>query len=250
MQARNTGNIFTPAFADPGPPSGSFPVWGILDPPLNQVYGELVSSCYSIDTGCRGSPVFFTQSLPFNWSIQDTRFKEAYNTRNPSENICILCMKMHLNILNYRPQTKFAKVMFSQASVCPQGGVCPIACWDTPPWTRGRHPPGADTPPRCRPPQIRPPGPEVDTPLEQTPPPRSRPPRAGTPLGADTPPPLGAVYAGRYGQQAGGTHPTGMHTCIIFETIANNLIILRKKECEFVSMNSLIVCAGYVVGCL
>ena len=24
---------------------------------------------------------------------------------------------------------------------------------------------------------------------------------------------LGAVHAGRYGQQAGGTHPTGMHTC-------------------------------------
>ena len=23
-----------------------------------------------------------------------------------------------------------------------------------------------------------------------------------------------AVHAGRYGQQAGGTHPTGMHTCL------------------------------------
>ena len=32
-----------------------------------------------------------------------------------------------------------------------------------------------------------------------------------SPPGADTPP--GAVHAGRYGQQAGGTHPTGMHTC-------------------------------------
>ena len=32
------------------------------------------------------------------------------------------------------------------------------------------------------------------------------------PLGADNPSP-GAVHAGRYGQQAGGTHPTGMHTC-------------------------------------
>ena len=28
--------------------------------------------------------------------------------------------------------------------------------------------------------------------------------------------PLGAVYAGRYGQQAGGTHPTGMHSCYVF----------------------------------
>ena len=31
----------------------------------------------------------------------------------------------------------------------------------------------------------------------------------------------GAVHAGRYGQQAGGTHPTGMHTCMnnIFLTV-------------------------------
>ena len=26
---------------------------------------------------------------------------------------------------------------------------------------------------------------------------------------------LGAVHAGRYGQKAGGTHPTGMHTCLV-----------------------------------
>ena len=40
-----------------------------------------------------------------------------------------------------------------------------------------------------------------------------------TPPAADTPqeqaPPLpSAMHAGRYGQQAGGTHPTGMHTCL------------------------------------
>ena len=29
-------------------------------------------------------------------------------------------------------------------------------------------------------------------------------------------PPSGAVHAGRYGQQAGGTHPTGMHTCSFY----------------------------------
>ena len=37
------------------------------------------------------------------------------------------------------------------------------------------------------------------------------------PLGRYTPwagtPPLGAVHAGRYGQQVGGTHPTGIHSC-------------------------------------
>ena len=35
--------------------------------------------------------------------------------------------------------------------------------------------------------------------------------RTPAPREADNPP--CAVHAGRYGQQAGGTHPTGMHTC-------------------------------------
>ena len=29
-------------------------------------------------------------------------------------------------------------------------------------------------------------------------------------------PPPGTVPAGRYGQQAGGTHPTGMHSCVCY----------------------------------
>ena len=45
----------------------------------------------------------------------------------------------------YRPQTNFAKVMFSQVSVCPQEGVCIPACngADTPQQVHtpmGRHP--------------------------------------------------------------------------------------------------------------
>ena len=44
-------------------------------------------------------------------------------------------------------------------------------------------------------------------PLEQTPP-RSSPP------GADTRPPT--EHAGRYGQRAGGTRPTGMQSCLIY----------------------------------
>ena len=41
-------------------------------------------------------------------------------------------------------------------------------------------------------------------------------PGADTPLWVDPgvpPRPPGAVHAGRYGQEAGGRHPTGMHTC-------------------------------------
>ena len=74
-------------------------------------------------------------------------------------------------------------------SVCPQGGVCPIACWDTdPPRTRGRHP----SPPGQTSPRQTPPG--------QTPP-LSRHPLVQCMLG--------------YGQRAGGTHPTGMHSFYI-----------------------------------
>ena len=67
-----------------------------------------------------------------------------------------------------RPQTKFAKVMFSQVSVCPQGGVCPIACWDTHTprdqrqTTSGQTPHG-QTPPQADIPLAR--HPQVDTPL-------------------------------------------------------------------------------------
>ena len=56
--------------------------------------------------------------------------------------------------------------------------------------------------------------PPADTP--QSRPHLDRPPEADN-LPEQTPPgsrhPQGAVHAGRYGQQAGGTHPTGMHTC-------------------------------------
>ena len=39
------------------------------------------------------------------------------------------------------------------------------------------------------------------------------PPPEQTPPGPGTPPP-GAEHAGRYGQRAGGTHPTGMQSCL------------------------------------
>ena len=81
---------------------------------------------------------------------------------------------------SYCPQTRFAKVMFSQVCICPlgEGGVCPIACRviHTPPG------PEADTPrARSTPPRQTPPGPEA--PPRQTPLPLGR-----HPLWADTPP--------------------------------------------------------------
>ena len=73
--------------------------------------------------------------------------------------------------------TKLAKVIFSQASVCPQEGrgVCLSACWDIPP--RADTPPGADIPPD-------------QTPLEQThPPEQTIPPPGSRPPWEQTPPP-------------------------------------------------------------
>ena len=84
----------------------------------------------------------------------------------------------------YRPQRSWAKVIFSQACVCPQGGrgVCLSACWDIPP---GSRPPlGADPPcppPRPDPPGTRPPQ-EQTTPREQTPPRADTPPEQTPPL--------------------------------------------------------------------
>ena len=79
----------------------------------------------------------------------------------------------------YRPQRSWGKVMFF-TRVCKSvhGGVCPIACWDRPPSPQQQTPPQKKTPPESRPPST--------------------------------------VHAGRYGQQAGGTHPTGMQSCLFY----------------------------------
>ena len=61
-------------------------------------------------------------------------------------------------------------------------------------------------------PEQVPPGqvhPQAGTPPGQVPPGECTPPGRYTP----TRYPPGAVHAGRYGQQAGGTHPTEMHSC-------------------------------------
>ena len=85
----------------------------------------------------------------------------------------------------YRPQRSWGKVMFLHVSVIlfTGGGGLPQCMLGYRPDPLGtRHP-------------------QDQTPQDQT------------PLGPDPPPHPGAVHAGRYGQQAGGTHPIGMHTC-------------------------------------
>ena len=97
----------------------------------------------------------------------------------------------------YRPQRSWAKVMFLQACVCPQGGrgVCLSACWDTPrPDTLQPGTPLDQAPPQTRHkpiPRTRhhpPPGPGTPSPRTSAPPGQGTPPGPGPP-GADTPPP-------------------------------------------------------------
>ena len=54
---------------------------------------------------------------------------------------------------HYR-QRSWAKVIFLQGSVCPQGGICLSACWDAAhPLPDQAPPPGPGTPPGSRPPR-------------------------------------------------------------------------------------------------
>ena len=93
--------------------------------------------------------------------------------------------------------------------------------WAGTPWQV--HPPGMYTPPR----QVHPPDrypllgryPQAGTPTGAgTPPGQVHTPWAGMPPGRNTPwtgTPHTTVHLG-YGQQSGGTHPTGMHSCFDF----------------------------------
>ena len=135
-------------------------------------------------------------------------------------------------IFVFTGRNEVAKVMFLQASVCPQGlgvsasvhaGIPHPPGADTP-WSG--HPLGADTPlpgsrhtPRSRhPPEQTPPGAD---PLGQTPP-EQTPTRADTPAGADTPARADTPPASRHpspprdtATAADGTHSPGMHSCFI-----------------------------------
>ena len=92
------------------------------------------------------------------------------------------------------------------------------------------HPssPGPGTSPRDQAPPL-PPG--TQTPWEQTPR-EQTPPWSRHLPGADTP--HSAMHAGRYGQQAGGTHPTGMQSCFY-------LLFVFKFKCQVIHYVLLIV---------
>ena len=112
---------------------------------------------------------------------------------------------------------KFAKVMFLQLSVSHSvhRGVSASVHAGIHTHPGSRHPSGADTPWSRHP--------RADTPWEQTPP--GADPPEQTPPGSRHSLPTCTVHAERYGQQVGGTHPTGMHTCF-----RNILEIINLKK--------------------
>ena len=89
----------------------------------------------------------------------------------------------------------------------------------TPPWDQV-HPPDQVPPDQVHPlDQVHPPGPGTPPGTRYNPSQtRYTPPGPGTPPQPGTPPPS-AEHAGRYGQCAGGTHPTGMQSCLCFALI-------------------------------
>ena len=101
-----------------------------------------------------------------------------------------VCCRLFSEAIFLPPASEvWGKVIFYTClSFCSQGGLpqCMLGCCHPP----EPPPPGADNPPS---PRSRHTPPRAD-PQEQTPPP-------------------GAEHAGRYGQRAGGTHPTGMQSC-------------------------------------
>ena len=130
----------------------------------------------------------------------------------------------------YRPQTKFAKVMFSQVSVCPLV-----------PGVYGRHPRGPEAntpypsplgrhlPAQCMLGYTR--NPSLPSACWDTPPPSAC---------WDTHPPAQCMLGYTptqcmlgYGQQAGGMHPTGMHSCyliILAQTLSFSCSFRQKSS--------------------
>ena len=78
-------------------------------------------------------------------------------------------------------------------------------------WTAHTSALGADTPQEKTPPGADTPSQEQTLPYRSRHPPGEDTPQLQIPPAADPP---CTVHAARYVQQAGGTHPTGMHTCI------------------------------------
>ena len=96
---------------------------------------------------------------------------------------------------------------------CSEGGCLPHCMLGYIPLDRRQAPPGVDLSPGTDPQEQTPPEPEAGS---YPPPSRS-------------PSPHGAAHAGKYGQQAGSTHPTGMQSSCRF---LHYLDLKKFSKCE------------------
>ena len=128
----------------------------------------------------------------------------------------------------YTPWTRYTP---SGPGTPPLDQVHPLRTRYTP-WTRYTpqdqvHPPG--TPQTRYPPnQVHPPGPGTPPMTRYTPWDQVHPPGPGTPPGTE--------HCGRYGQRAGGTHPTGMqlvYLCINYFFERRSKIFRNAFQCKY-----------------
>ena len=107
-------------------------------------------------------------------------------------------LKMSI-IFTARKQSLRSLCFYTCLSFCSQGGgASQHAVGQTPQKKPGRPPPRKK--PGRLPPGRHSPGRNLEDPRKTYPP--------------------GAVHAGRYEQQAGSTHPTGMHTCLFISVVS------------------------------
>ena len=196
----------------------------IMDVHSNEQFPGIQNICgHTMRHHQRAPPA--THSATFIISANQSKYVPGYFLTGKKFKWSCLNLKFHKLLLP--PAKKLGKVIFSVACVknsvhgggstwqvppgqvsppgqVPPGQVHPLVRYTpqgryTPPRQAplGRYTPWAGTPPR----QVHP----------QQVPPLQRYPLAGTPQGSYTSPPDNTGY----GQWAGGTHPTGMHSCFL-----------------------------------
>ena len=128
--------------------------------------------------------------------------------------MCQCCWSNNLPSVYYLPQRSWGKVIFSQVSVMlftggsasVHDGIPPTH----PPWTRQAI--------------------WTRRPLDQVPYLTPGTPRPGPPDQAPCPPPpTREEHTGRYGQQVGGMHPTGMQSCFFCGYLEKREICTKQK---------------------
>ena len=111
--------------------------------------------------------LFIMRLKHLSWKGMRCMIRHMYNYRDSTTATSVKSSNISSAHI-YRPQRSWAKVIFSQAPVCPQGGgVCLSACWDIPPLHQTPRPSPQVPDPPGPPPQTIPPR-EADSSIRST----------------------------------------------------------------------------------